>query len=266
MSTITKTATITKTVKRYGNSGGVYLPADWIGGTARVELVEEPADPRKDLVKMPLNHIISVIAYGSYARGEMTPDSDIDLIVVVDDISKAKISTELKKKYDLQVRTPERIKNSMLRDPIFHKSIKDGSVALINPEFLESLKNNVKPEINGINTCIDLAESAIGIARTIAENSDDPTGMLYSVVLHMKEMLILECLFSSQKYSTRLLMDEIMKHATFEETNKVMKVYRAIRDDKKYNFTLPKEVIFDLLKSTEAKIKYVKQKANKKRH
>ncbi|MBI4174105.1 MAG: nucleotidyltransferase domain-containing protein [Candidatus Aenigmarchaeota archaeon] len=257
--------TITKTVKRYGNSGGVYLPADWIGGTARIELVEEPADPRKDMMKMPLDHVISVIAYGSYARSEMTPDSDIDLIVVVDDISKAKIPTELKKKYDLQVRTPERIKNSMLRDPIFHKSIKDGSVALVNPQFLESLKNSTEPDINGIRIYVDLAESALGIARTIAEESDDPTGMLYSAILHMKEMLIIECLFSGKKYSTKLLINEITRHAG-RETNNVMKVYRSIRDDKKYDINVPREIVFKLLDSTEAKIKNVKQKTSKKKH
>lgn len=258
--------TITKTVKRYGNSGGVYLPAEWIGGTAKIELVEEPADPRKDFLKMPLEHVISVIAYGSYARGEMTEHSDIDLIIVVDDIFNAKIPYELKKKYDIQVKSPDQIKRSMIRDPIFHKSIKDGSVALMNAEFLETLKSEAKPNLSRIKIYTDLAESALGIVKTIAENYEDPTDMIYSIIMHMKEMIILDCLLSDKKYTTNLLMKEILKHATAKEADEIMLVYRSIRDDKKYTIKIPESIIFKLISSLEAKIKNVKQKANKKGH
>lgn len=36
------------------------------------------------LVKIYGNHIKSVILYGSYARGDFTPDSDIDIMILLD--------------------------------------------------------------------------------------------------------------------------------------------------------------------------------------
>src|SRR3989338_5939633 len=119
-------ATIMKTVKKYGNSGGVYVPSSWIGGRVRVDLVDEPADPKKDILeKISLEHVISVILYGSYARNEMEKGSDIDILLITDGEIKISIPSEIKKKYDIQVKSLIALKNSMMNDPVFYKTIKD---------------------------------------------------------------------------------------------------------------------------------------------
>lgn len=257
--------TITKTVKKYGNSGGVYLPADWIGGTVQIRLAEEPLDPRKDLLSLPLEHIVSIILYGSYARGEMEKDSDIDLILVVDD-PEIKVSSELRQKYDIQIKTVQQIKNTMNRDPIFHKSIKDSSMAIINRQFLDSLKSETNLDMSGIKIRIELAQSSLSIVKSFAENYEDLTDMAYSIIMHLKEMLIIDCLFSNRKYTTKLLMKEILKHISPSDAYDVMNAYRSIRDNKKYTVKISEEVISRLILLLEAKIKDVKQKAHKKRH
>src|SRR3989338_1378044 len=69
--------TYTKVVKRYGNSGGVYVPREWVGGKVKIDLIDEPANPKELLAKLPLEHVVSVIVYGSYVRKESAADSDI---------------------------------------------------------------------------------------------------------------------------------------------------------------------------------------------
>lgn len=257
--------TVTKTVKRYGNSGGVYLPAEWIGGEVKIELLKEPLDPKIDILgKLPLEHIISVILYGSYARGEMTKYSDVDIILVVDD-TEAKIPSELKQKYDIQIKTSKQIRNAMAHDPIFYKSIKDGSTAIINRQFLEGLKET-KLNLDGVRIHIDLAESSLGIVKTFAENYEDLTDLIYSIIMRLKEMLIIDCLFSNKKYTTKLLMGEILKHISSSEARDVMNVYRSIRDNKKYTKKVLEETVIKLISLLEANIDNVKQKAHKKGH
>ena len=253
---------ITKTVKKYGNSGGVYLPNDWVGGRVRVELVEEPASPLEILGKLPLQHAISVIVYGSFARNEMTRDSDIDVILAVDE--DAKIDLPNIPRYDIQIMTVQQLRSAMVHDPIFHKSISDSSNAIVNHGFLEDLKKE-KLNMSGVRTRIDLAESALGITKSMLEYDGDFTKLTYSVILRIKEMIILECLFSGKKYTTKLLKKEILKSGiASQEFAKSIKVYRELRDNKKYE-SLPRDVILKMVSFLEAKIAHVK-KQNKERN
>ena len=104
------TAKLTKIVKKYGNSGGVYLPSSWIGSEIEVSLIRRPQNPGRDLTLAlagEMKHIVSILVYGSYARDEQENESDIDVIIVRDNHSKEiKIPHELKKmNYDIRLMT-----------------------------------------------------------------------------------------------------------------------------------------------------------------
>src|SRR3989344_1645833 len=103
---------IIKVVKKYGNSGGVYVPSSWVGGTVKAELIGEPFNPKTALNKIELEHIISAILYGSYARKEISEGSDIDMLLIADDDAEISIPFELKKKYDIQVKTADEARNA----------------------------------------------------------------------------------------------------------------------------------------------------------
>ncbi len=258
--------TITKTVKKYGNSGGVYLPASWIGGRVKFELVEEPLDPKKELLSLPLGHVISVILYGSYARGEMTHESDIDVIVVTDEEAKINISPELKERYDIRVRSASRLRNSVEHDSVFYKVIKDESVALFNQKFLEDLKK-IQPKASDIKFRLDMTESSLNIVKTFISVDANPADLVYPLILRLKEILFIECFLANKIYTTALLKKEILGYrVSASEFETLLSIYRAVRADKAPKGNISMITIEKLASLLETKILHVKQKTLKKRH
>ena len=73
-----------KPIVKVGNSAGIILPKEWLNGKEKVELIETPKDIKKELLEVLdsyLPDIIGIYLTGSYARGEETPESDIDILV-----------------------------------------------------------------------------------------------------------------------------------------------------------------------------------------
>ncbi len=260
------TTTIVKTVKKYGNSGGIYLPNSWIGGKVKVEMMEEPINPKEILNKIDLKHVISLILYGSYARKETSSGSDMDIILVTDEDADTYVPGELMQRYDIQVKTAEQARNAMVHDPLFHKAIIDESAALINHQFLESLrKETLKPD--GISSRIGLAESSLKITSEIFD-AGGLAETIYPLVMRLKEMLILECLIENKKYSTKVLRKEILNCGISpKEFLDIMDIYRSTRDSKKpRSYFLSEEMVKKMISLLEAKVKYVRQKTLKKGH
>ncbi|MBI2971621.1 MAG: nucleotidyltransferase domain-containing protein [Candidatus Aenigmarchaeota archaeon] len=257
---------IMKTVKKYGNSGGVYVPKDWIGGRVRIELLEEPKDPVKDVVsKMPLEHIISGILYGSAARKELSDESDIDILLVSDGDVEIKVPAELKKKYDIQVKTIEDVRNALVHDPIFYKMINDEAVAFINHQFLSTLKMG-KAEFYGVEKRVELIESSLNITKELLKASDNVTNIVYPLVMHSKEILLIEYFLTNKKYSTKSLKKEMLSEGiTMKEFSVIMNAYRAGRDGERIPaHSLAKDTIMKLVSFLEGKIAYVTKKRAKK--
>ena len=75
-----------KKIVKVGNSAGVVLPREWYGGEARVELIKRPMNIQEDVLKILRPHlpnILGIYIVGSYARGEQTSESDVDILVIV---------------------------------------------------------------------------------------------------------------------------------------------------------------------------------------
>ena len=256
--------TVLKDVKKYGNSGGVYLPAEWVGGQVRVELVRKPADPRKDLLALPLEHVVSIILYGSYVRGEMTEGSDIDVLIVTDghkiDIPK------LDGRYEINVRSASQAKALAERDPIFYKAIKDESKALFNHEFLEDLRN-VKPKASSAATRLELSESSLNIIKSFMELGSEPSDMAYPLMMRFKEILFIECFFTNSKYTTGLLRKEILAAGiSRKDFQSLMSIYRAVRGGREAVEKVSADAITRLAGLLEKKISYVKNRYSKRLH
>ncbi|MCD6372507.1 MAG: nucleotidyltransferase domain-containing protein [Thermococcus sp.] len=99
--------------------------------------------------------------YGSFATGENTPESDLDVWVFVKRLSIAK-SASLKKKIEkatereanLLVLTPERLRKLRDEDPVFYYSLAYGSMVIWG-EGLERLQavSRTKPAEKGASFC-----------------------------------------------------------------------------------------------------------------
>ncbi len=78
-----------------------------------------------------------VILFGSYAHGKPTPDSDVDLLIVMETDERpskrrqavSRLFRERPFPMDIVVRTPAEMKQSMKRvDPFIHEVLKRGKV------------------------------------------------------------------------------------------------------------------------------------------
>jgi len=230
---------LTKTVKKYGNSGGVYLPASWIGGTAEVRLVKSAVNPARDITAaladcMP--HIIGAFVYGSYARGEQEDDSDVDIMVVTDEHAESvKVPKKLKENnYDVQIMPRSRAIRAAERDIVFKEMLKEAK-PLLNEELLRELVNR-KTSSKNIGFRVDFAKSSLGIMKSFLElDEEDPEyETAYPLVMRIKEMLILKCFLEGRKYSLGLLKDVMLKHGVPKNNiPSIISQYRAFRDGRK---------------------------------
>ena len=71
-----------------------------------------------------------IILYGSYARGDPTPDSDVDLLVVLPFEGKPwRMATEIRRRIrspfpmDLLARTPEQVRHRLARGDSFLREV-----------------------------------------------------------------------------------------------------------------------------------------------
>src|SRR3989338_11049278 len=101
-----------KPIVRVGNSAGVLLPKNWINGKARIELIEKPIDIKKDILEILdpyLQNIEGIYLIGSYARGEQTKESDVDVLVITNKINK-----KIKRgKYELILISKENVESAL---------------------------------------------------------------------------------------------------------------------------------------------------------
>ena len=82
---------IIKQTFRLGNSAGVLLPINWKDKKVKIQLIEKSITEdileileEKDLLK----NVIGIFLAGSYARGEETESSDVDVLIITDSIDK----------------------------------------------------------------------------------------------------------------------------------------------------------------------------------
>ena len=133
---------IKKTV-RAGNSSAVILPRAWLNQEVRVELVNKTNDKilheALTIVSKHMNtkEIIGVYLVGSYARGEESKESDIDILVITHNTDKEMINEGI---YNILI-VSEKLLNWKLKSdllPIGPMIIE--AVPLINSSYLDSIK------------------------------------------------------------------------------------------------------------------------------
>ncbi|MBM3304020.1 MAG: nucleotidyltransferase domain-containing protein [Candidatus Aenigmarchaeota archaeon] len=262
---------VVKPVKRYGNSGGVYLPSSWIGGKVSVELVDEPPVPERDIPMAfagNMRHVIGAFIYGSYARNEQHADSDVDVLIVTDEHMKSeKPPAQLKaRNYDVQIMPKSRAIKAAKRDILFKEMLKEAK-PILNEELLHELVNQ-KTSGRNIGFRVDFARSSLRIMKSFLDLDEENSGYetAYPLVMRIKEMLLLKCFLEGRKYSLGLLNDVMLKHGIPKsDIPFIISQYRAFRDGrnpenkvlKRNNALILASILEEVIKDVE------KQKAKK---
>ena len=196
---------IKKTVKA-GNSSAVILPRAWLNKEVSIELIERtPESILLDVLNIVKNHIslseiIGVYLSGSYARGEETKESDIDILIITKNIDKKAIDEGI---YSILIVSEELMKQK-LENNLFPvgQMIKEAK-ALINSDYIKKIEvrvtnKNVKWYLDTTEDKITLIESAIAKSLNKIDNQ-----VTYTLILRLRTLYIIEQLLKNKVYSNK---------------------------------------------------------------
>lgn len=227
-----------KLVKPIGNSGGVYVPRQWVGGQVVIKLIKKPLDIKRDILQMLnpyLSDVMGIFLYGSYARDEQTSESDIDILVVT---SKKIPPLHKNGRYHIVVVEIENLKKTMVNTPFFIYPIIKESKPLLNGLLLQELKkykitpDNLRWYIDDTRGILEIVSGLLDVEEESVPCSDIPE-CVYSLILHLKGCYILNCILDGKPYTFKGLVVFAQKQGidikTFYE---LYKIYRSQRDNK----------------------------------
>lgn len=203
-----------KPIVRIGNSAGVILPKNWINGEARVELIEKPMDIKKDLLELLdsyLEDIEGIYLVGSYARGEQTKESDIDVLVITNKTSK-----QIKKnKYDLILIPKEKIESLLKKNIIPILPMLKESKPIINSSLIKEYqktpltKESLKWHIESTKSVLRVNKEMIKLDKDLKTKTSD--AIAYSLILRLREAYIVDCLIKDKAPIKKELINLIKK-------------------------------------------------------
>jgi predicted nucleotidyltransferase len=207
---------LVKPIVAVGNSAGVLLPKEWLNGNARIELIEKPLNIKKDVIEIIapyLENIMGIYLAGSYARGEQTKISDVDIIAITDKVNK-KIT---RGRYDIILIDAkvlkENLKNNIL--PILPMLME--AKPLVNPILI---KEYLKTKINARNLRFhaETTKSALKVIKSIIElaeleGKNKLNNAAYPLVLRLREVYIVDCLRDGKTPTTKAFIGLIKEVA-----------------------------------------------------
>ncbi len=231
---------VVKQVVPFGNGSIVYTPKKWVGQQVRVILEAEPVDVNAGVMQslQPfLQHIGGIFLYGSFARGEQTPDSDIDVLVVSD----RKFKLRKKGRFDFTVTDADTLKKELHgKDPFYFYSILQEAKPILNEELLLQLQ---KIKINRLDFkwLLQEAESALKIVEQFLQLDKlekrkelDSTAIIYSMILRMRRLFLVQCILKNEKHSNREFKSALNKKGLPKElVARFYEIYNAERDERK---------------------------------
>ena len=235
------TQELIKPIIKVGNSAGVLLPKNWINGKARIELIEKPLDIKKDLLEILdpyLPNLEGVYLIGSYARGEQTKESDVDVLVITDKMSK-----KIKKgKYELILIPKEKVESALEKNilPILPmlKEAKPIINSLLIKKYQETqlTKKNLKWHIELTKSALGINREFIKLDKEIKSNSGD--GVAYSLILRLRGTYIVDCLIKNKFPKKKELLNLIKK---ISGSLKAYEGYSRVKNNEKEKNELPIE-------------------------
>ncbi len=216
---------LVKEVMDRGNSGGVYLPKSWVGQ----KVIIRPLSVKEyilNILSPHMKNIAGVYLYGSYARGEQGPDSDIDVLVIAD----KKLHLEIERGVDLEIVDISKIKDVIRGDPAGYYSMVREAVPIVNGVLLDELRE-VKPETKNIRGYYRETRSTLSIVKKLLDLEGDSSGSIYSLILRLRGLYLIKCNLGGIGYANQGLEDFVVGEGIDRgRYRRMYAVYRAKRD------------------------------------
>lgn len=245
-------------VSKWGNSAGVLVPRAWLGQEVKVTLVDRTLQIKKEVFEILKNYseeLVGVYLVGSYARGDYTKDSDVDVIAVSKNISKEIISG----KYHISVYSVEVLKKILKENPILLYPRLAEAKVLFNGFFLENLDFNYNKKdfskfISDTKRVIKINKKILEIEKSEGEFLKS-VEIIYSLILRLRGIFILDCLFSKKKYSKKLFKSWMLKNIKGLDFDFVYGIYEEVKKGENVKEKLNFEIPMQLLKLLEKEVK-----------
>ena len=203
---------------RAGNSSAVLLPRAWLNQEVRVELIKKTPEKilqevLEILVKqISLNEIIGIYLVGSYARGEESNESDIDALVITNDIDKEMIQEGA---YNILIASYQLINQKLSGDLLpIGQMIKEAK-PLLNSNYLKTLnvevtKKNVKWYLDTTKEKIKMINEYLEKIKKQGKNKISDR-IAYTLVLRIRTLEIIKKLSENKIYSKKEFVELIEK-------------------------------------------------------
>ncbi len=221
-----------KNTIKVGNSAGVLLPKKFLN--TQVKIVLQPLNIEKDILEILLEKkvlckVLGAYLVGSYARGEQTIKSDIDVLVITEDLND-KIE---KGKYDLMLVSKELADEKMKKNifPLLPMLIE--AKPIINKKLLIEYvntpitKRNIKWHIDTTKSAMRVVREYIRIAEEMEEKVSDAAS--YSLILRLRTIYIIDCLRKKKLWEKKEFLSLIKK------ISGSLKAYERYLDSKNKN-------------------------------
>lgn len=226
-------------VVRVGNSAGVILPKEWLNGQAKVRLIEKPIDVRKDVMEILspyLDNVMGIYLVGSYARGEETVRSDVDVLVITNKIDK-RIE---RGKYNLLLISKERLEDRLKKNILPLLPMLREAKSIMNASLIEEYKKTKLTKV-GLKKHIELSKSALAIDREMIRldkewPSNCSDAVAYSLILNLRTAHIVNKLRRNRNISNKEIKSLIKNVAG---SLKAYDGYLRVKNDKKEKEDLP---------------------------
>ena len=232
-----------KPIIKVGNSAGVLVPKSWINGKARIELIQKPLNIKKDCLEILepyLEEIIGIYIVGSYARGEQTDRSDIDILVITENINK-----EIREsKYCLILISQKKLEDSIQTNALPIIPMIKEAKAIMNSGLINEYKRRVKLSKRNLKWYLEITKSGIKLneasiivdKETASKYCGDAVS--YSLVLNLRSTYIIDCIKKGQEWNTKGLLSLIKKISGSLEA---YEGYLRVKNDEKTKESLPIE-------------------------
>jgi hypothetical protein len=249
-----------KEVRRWGNSGGIVLPKEWVGKQVKVILADRSLEIKKEVLKILepwLEDIIGVYLAGSYSRSEQTGSSDIDIFAISKNIKKTFISGI----YEIEIMPLNHLISLLWNFPAaIYPKIFDAK-PIINNAFLEQIKR-VKITRGSMKPYIEDCRKKIKILKKFIKD-DEKEGnelksfsVLYSVILRLKAFYLMKSILSNKEHTNKAFKSYLAYETRINEKQigEIYEAYRAVARKKKVRLRVSLKTIKSLVSLLEKEV------------
>lgn len=255
-----------KQVRKWGNSGGVLLPREWIGKQIQVILIDRTNEIKKevlDILSPFLEDIIGVYLVGSYARNEQNKESDIDIIAISKNTKKS-ISSG---KYNIEIYTLEGVLKTLKSNPIMiYPRLKEAKT-IFNASLLQEMsqkkltKDSFNEFLESCKRIIKINSEFINLEKD--KETMDTQGVVYSLMLRLRGIYLIKTILEKKDYSLPEFKSWLSNNSKLDKKDIeiLYNIYKDERDNKKMNTKIQVQTVRELLELLKKQVeKYGKKR------